>query len=135
MPSTIAESALLPRYVLGLLLPADASRPAGVITVPASAVGLSDAIGGGLLDEIWQGVLSGRAYRVYADEERVTKRLPQNARAVALAATLSWRNGTRAVDGLSLLGDLLVVGAETPGRDSDVPRCVLQAADEAGLFS
>jgi len=134
MPSTNTESILLPRWVLGLLVPADARRPVGVVIVPDNAIGLSDAIGGGLLEEICRGVLAGRAYRVYADEERAPKGLPPNTRADVLATRLGWSRATGAGDGLGLFGDLIIVGAATPSRDTDVPRRVLQVAEEAELL-
>lgn len=118
-----------PGEVQALLLPADQRQSCAVVAVPDSAAGFSDAIGGGLLEEIHQGVHAGCAYCVYADEERAAKGLAPNSRARALAARLDWTDPER----LDLFGDLLVVGAETPGRDTDVPLAVLGAAARAGI--
>ena len=52
-------------------------------------------------------------------------------RAVVLAARLGWIDHA---DRIGLYGDLLIVGAATPGRDTDVPRAVLEAAAVAGLL-
>ena len=41
---------------IGLLVPAEPSRPVGVVLVPRSSVGISDAIGGGLLDDALTGL-------------------------------------------------------------------------------
>jgi hypothetical protein len=118
-------------HVYGLVLPADDLRPSAVIAVPDTAAGFSDAIGGGLLDEIHHGVHAGRAYTVYADEQHATKGLPLNVRAGRLAEHLGWKAST---DVGMPCGDLLVVGAQAPGRDTDVSLSILQAAAHAGIL-
>jgi hypothetical protein len=117
--------------VQALLLPADEKRSNEVVALPDSAAGFSGAIGGGLLEEIHHDVHAGSAYCVYADEQRATKRLRPNMRAVVLAARMGWIDHA---DRIGLYGDLLIVGAATPGRDTDVPRAVLEAAAVAGLL-
>jgi hypothetical protein len=114
-----------------LLLPADEKRSNEVVALPDSAAGFGGAIGGGLLEEIHHDVHAGSAYCVYADEQRATKRLRPNMRAVVLAARMGWIDHA---DRIGLYGDLLIVGAATPGRDTDVPRAVLEAAAVAGLL-
>jgi hypothetical protein len=125
------RTAARPGTVIALLLPADEQRPCQVVLVPDSAVGFSDAIGGGLLEEMHHDVIAGTHYCVYGDEERQIKPLPPNPRAAVLAARLGWIDR---VDRLGLCGDLLIVGAQTPGRDTDVPLDIIAAAIRGDLL-
>ncbi|MBI1759111.1 MAG: hypothetical protein HYR62_07790 [Actinobacteria bacterium] len=114
-----------------LLVPADELRCCAVLVVPDAAAPFSDAIGGGLLEEIHHDMAAGRRYCVYGDEEREAKSLPANTRAVVLVAQLGWVDHTAR---LGLRGDLLFVGADMPSRDTDVPPGVLDAATRSGFL-
>lgn len=118
--------------VRALLVPADEHRHCTVVVVPETAAALSDAIGGGLLDEVYQGRTLDHWCCVYGDEERAAKRLPANDRARSLLAQLGW--GGR-IDARGLRGDLLFVGADSPSADTDVPEEVLRTAARAGLLA
>lgn len=118
------------RHLRVLRIPADVRRPCEVLTLPDAAVALSDALGGGLLDDPIHDEIGGRSYCWYLDEERVAKGLPRNERAAILSARL----GGDCRDGhVSLSGDVLVVGI-TGGSDDDVPVGVLVAAWRGGLL-
>jgi len=101
------------------------------VTVPDRATAFSDAIGGGLLEEIHQDVVTGSRYLVYGDEDRTAKGLQANARAAVLAARLGWIDQA---DRVGLHGDLLLVGTDMHSRDTNVPSAVLDAATSAGLL-
>jgi hypothetical protein len=116
--------------VRALRVPASPREPVAVVMVKVSAVALSDAIGGGLLDDSVQGTAAGARYVFYLDEERVAKGLPDNPRAASLVTRLghvdrAWLAGVR--------GDLLVTGCTIHGDDVDVPRGVVVAARRSGL--
>ncbi|MGL5867098.1 MAG: hypothetical protein ACRCYX_14745 [Dermatophilaceae bacterium] len=106
-------------------VPAHPDESVSVVTVAVSAVALSDAIGGGLLDDSVQGTADGGRYVMYLDEERVAKGLPDNPRAASLAVRLGHVDRTWLAD---LRGDVLVVGCTVRGGDLDVPRGVVAAA-------
>lgn len=116
--------------VRALRVPASPGEPVAVVMVKVSAVALSDAIGGGLLDDSMQGTADGDQYVFYLDEERAAKALPDNPRAAALAARLGHVDRTWLA---SMRGDLLVTGCTTHGNDVDVPRSVVAAARRCGL--
>jgi hypothetical protein len=117
--------------VRALLIPADLERRCAVQELTLTATSLSDAIGGGLLDEALIESLDGIGYCVYADLDRVTRGLPVNARIAVLAARLGWID---LVDRAQLRGDLLIVGADDQGNDTDVPDTVIEAAQRCGLL-
>jgi hypothetical protein len=95
-----------------------------------SAVALSEAIGGGLLDEAWCGEVGRSGFTVYLDDDRVVKGLAANQRAAVLSARL----GNVERDWLaSLRGDALVLGRDARLDDTDVPARVLSAAWQGGL--
>jgi hypothetical protein len=110
------------RSVLALRVPADESMQGEILDVIASAAALSDAIGGGLLEDAVYGRVDGQDYCVYLDEEREVKRLPGNRRAERLARLLGWSADDPAP---TLLGDILITGVGPHGDDADVPDYVL----------
>lgn len=117
--------------VRGLLVPWDLRRACQVQELALTAVALSDAIGGGLLEEGVCGEFATAAYSVYLDEERVAKGLPPNERAAALSARLGevdrWWLG-------NLRGHALFLGRDERLDDADVPLVVVEEARRAGLF-
>lgn len=131
-PGNGPDPATARRTVLGLLLPADPSRALTLLPVADTSPAFSDAIGGGLLEEIRSGIHHGRAYCLYGDEERVSRRLPANPRAGTLAKLLGWR---QQVPALALLGDLLMVGIDAEGQDVDLPEEIIRLAVGAGLIT
>lgn len=122
-------------HVLGLvrvlLLPADAERACAVLAVPPTAAGLSDALGGALLDDVVHGTVNGLVYCVYVDERRHDLGLPDNPRARVLATHLGW---LRHAWDVGLRGDALVAGVDVRGNDTDVPLALLLTARLAGLL-
>lgn len=117
--------------VLALRVPADVGEPVSVVEVKASAVALSEQIGGGLLDDRLQGVLDGQRYAFLLDEQRAAKGLPGNERAAVLAARL----GRVDREWLAQLhGDALVTGMDARHEETDIPLRVLSAACRAGLI-
>ena len=114
-----------------LLVPADVRLACRIVGLKDSAVAFSDALGGGLLEEIHHGAADGRAYCVYGDGDRVDKGLATNERFGMLAARLGWIDQAPR---LALLGDLLIVGAGEHGDDSDVPWPIVEAAERCGLL-
>jgi hypothetical protein len=114
-----------------LLIPADPRRSCALLALRESSVEFSDAIGGGLLDEAYHGSVDGQGYCVYLDDERLAKALPENPRAVFLAARLAWIDQ---VDRIGLRGDALLVGTGLSGEDADLPEPVLHAARRTGLL-
>jgi hypothetical protein len=96
-----------------------------------TAVTLSDAIGGDLLEEGLYGEIDGAAYSVYLDEGRVAKGLPPNERAAVLSARLGkvdrqWLANLR--------GDALFLGCDELLDDTDVPPALVDAARRSGLI-
>jgi hypothetical protein len=119
------------KRVRALLIPANRRRPCTLITIAESAACLSDAIGARHLEEVHHESAAGRGYRLYGDEQRRTEGYPPNERAAVLAARLGWID---LADKVGLHGDLLVVGAHDPHRDSDVPEAIVRAAIQSGLI-
>jgi hypothetical protein len=117
--------------VRALRIPANVERRCAVQELTLTAAALSDAIGGGLLDEALVESLEGVGYCVYADLDRVTRGFPVNARIAVLAARLGWID---LIDRAQLRGDLLIVGADDQGNDTDVPHTVIEAAQRCGLL-
>ena len=116
--------------VLGLRIPADAGGPVSLVVLALTASALSDAIGGGLLEDSLIGDADGAGYTFYVDEFRVAKGLPRNERAAVLAARLGHVNRAWLAD---LCGDVLVLGCDERLDDVSVPGCVVEAAALSGL--
>jgi hypothetical protein len=116
--------------VLGLRIPADAGGPVSLVVLALTASALSDAIGGGLLEDSLIGDADGAGYTFYVDELRVAKGLPRNDRAGVLAARLGHVNRAWLDD---LRGDVLVLGCDGRLDDVSVPRLVVEAAAWSGL--
>ena len=119
------------RSVSGLRIPADKRAPVTLAVLRLSASALSDAIGGGCLDDALVGEMGGASYTFYLDEHRVAKGLPGNERAAALAVRLGHLNREWPAD---LRGDVLVLGCDRHLNDTDIPLAVLDAATQAGLL-
>lgn len=120
-----------PVAVWGLHIPARPDRPCRLDRVTVTAVGISDAIGGGLLDEVLCPAEPGRAHTVYQDADRDAQGLPDNSRAQRLAARLGWPHLT---ERLSLRGDVLVLGVDARGQDTHLPGSVIEAAMREDLL-
>jgi hypothetical protein len=117
--------------VHGLLVPWDHRRACQVQELALTAVALSDAIGGGLLEEGLYGRIDAAAYVVYLDEDRAAKGWPPNERAVVLSARLGqverqWLAGLR--------GNALFLGCDERLDDADVPLALVEAARRSGLI-
>jgi hypothetical protein len=119
------------RSVLGLRIPADVGRPLALVVLPLSASALSDAIGGGLLEDALTAEGGDGGYTFYVDEHRVARGLRPNDRAAVLAARLGQVNRAWLAD---LRGDVLVLGADGRLEDVSVPLLVVEAAVRSGLF-
>jgi hypothetical protein len=117
--------------VRALIIPTDLTRPCQVTELALTAAALSDAIGGGLLDDILIDTFDGARHYVYADAERFTHRHPVNHRAVLLATCLGWLN---LIDCFRLLGDILILGADSTGNDTDIHHPVIETAHRTGLL-
>lgn len=116
--------------VLALRVPADVGEPVTVVLVRPSSVALSDAIGGGLIDDALVGVCEGGRFGIYLDDERAAKRLTPNDRAAVLSIRLGhtdreWLAGLR--------GDAVIVGVDGRGGDCDVPAGILVAGCGGGF--
>jgi hypothetical protein len=111
-----------PAAVLAVRLPAHTGEPVVATLVPASAVELSEAVGGGLLDDTFHGLVEGDRFTVYLDEDRVAKGLPPNDRAAQLMARLGYLDRRWLAD---LRGDALIAGVDARGNDCDAPTGVL----------
>jgi hypothetical protein len=116
--------------IRALHIPADPSQDCSLLLLEPSAAALSDALGGGLLDDAYYGAIGPDRYCLYLDEMRQAKHLEPNQRAAVLAARLGWENLR-----IRLHGDALLVGTDSGCRDTDVPAGVLAAARRAGLIA
>jgi hypothetical protein len=116
--------------VSGLLIPSDAGLHCTIRDITLTAVALSDAIGGGLLEDGLLGEISGARFCFYLDEDRVAKGLPPNERAAVLSARLGQTDRTWMA---SLRGDTLILGCDERLNDTDVPLRVVEAARATGL--
>jgi hypothetical protein len=117
--------------VLGLRIPADPGEQVRLAALRLSASALSDAIGGGLLEDALTSESGGSGYTFYVDEFRVAKGLRPNDRAAVLAARLGHVNRSWLAD---LCGDVLVLGCDGRLEDVSVPLFVVDAAVRSGLF-
>lgn len=113
-----------------LHIPADPGRLIAVKVVRLTAVDLSDAIGGGFLDDAVSGMYEGDGFTFYVDEHRVAKGLPANERAAALAVQLGQEGHELLAD---LRGDVLVLGCDERLDDVSVPAQVIDAARQSGI--
>ena len=120
----------LPGSVLALRIPADALGPVTLTVLRLTASELSDAIGGGPLEDALTADSGGVGYTFYVDEFRVAKGLPGNERAAVLAARLGHVTRAWLAD---LRGDVLVLGCDGRLDDVSVPRFVVDAAARSGL--
>lgn len=120
-----------PVTVHGLLVPWDQQRACLVQELALTAVALSDAIGGGLLEEGLYGEIDAAAYSVYLDEDRVAKGLPPNERAAVLSARLGRAERQWLAD---LRGNALFLGCDEWRNDTDVPPALVEAARRSGLI-
>jgi hypothetical protein len=111
-------------WLFALLVPAEADHRCSLLMVRDSAAGISDALGGALLDECALDGLPTHRCWVYLDIERRTRRLPPNRRLQQLAAALGW---PRSQSG-DWLGPALITGRDLYWADLDVPSVVLTAA-------
>lgn len=78
--------------VLGLRIPADTESPLALAVLRLTASQLSDAIGGGLLEDALIGDAGRSGYPFYLDEHRVAKGLLPHVRALSGA---DWRTAQR----------------------------------------
>jgi hypothetical protein len=114
--------------VLGLRIPADLGQPVSLAVLPLTASALSEAIGGGLLEDALIGESKGSGY-TFLDEHRAAQGLPPNGREAVLAARLGHVNRAWPAD---LRGDVLVLGCDGRLDDVSVPRFVVKAAARSG---
>jgi hypothetical protein len=99
-----------------------------LVTVADTAVGISHAIGGLLLDDPLTGHLGRNQYSLYLAEDRT--RLPDNPRAAAVLARLGLQRRELMA---AARGDLLVTGLR-PGstQDTDIDQRLLDALTHEG---
>lgn len=126
---TVAQGqALVTRTLTGLLVPAGLDRPLSLRAVADSAVAISDAIGGVLLDDAHHVRLpDGALAAIYRPENRT--RLPDNPRLCMIATRLGLVD--RAFHATAR-GDTLILGSTRERVDVDVPESVVSAAGRAG---
>jgi hypothetical protein len=111
-------------WLFALLVPAEHELRPTVLMLRDQAGDLSDALGGGLLDEI---AVDGRpAHRcwVYLDEARCARQQPRNRRLERLASALGWIRKRPA----DWHGPALITGRDLYWADRDVPSVVVHAA-------
>jgi hypothetical protein len=125
---------MIRQQVRALRVPFDRAEVCSVVEVALSGAAFSQQIGGGLLDEAHIGTAPDGAYTVYA----ALSRWPEsgqspvaNERAVLLAARLGWAH---LVDRAGLFGDVLLVGLNERGDDTDLPESILDVARRLGLL-
>jgi hypothetical protein len=111
-------------WLLALLVPEEPDRTCSLIGIRDSAVGLSEALGGVLLDECAVDGLPTHRCWLYLDAARHEHRLPRNENLDRLAATLGWPPD-RLDD---WRGPALVTGRDLAWADRDIPAAVLAAA-------
>lgn len=118
-------------FVRALHVPADPREPVAAMTVQVTAAAMSEAIGGGLCVDSYQGVTAGDFYMIHLDEERIAKGLPDNPRGATLAARLGHIERAWLAD---VRGDLLVTGCTLQGDELDAPASVFAAANRMRLI-
>lgn len=118
------------RSVLGLYVPVDTDTQMTLGVLRLTASELSNAIGGGMLEEGLTSEGEGTGYTFYLDEHRVAKGLSLNDRAAVLATRLGHVTRAWLAD---LRGDVLVLGCDERLDDVSVPRFVVEAAVRSGL--
>lgn len=116
--------------VLALRIPTDESSPVALALLRLSASELSDAIGGGLLEDALTDEVDEGGYTFYVDAHRAAKGLPLNDRAGVLAVRLGHVCRAWLAD---LCGDVLVLGCDGRLHDVSVPRSVVEAVSRSGL--
>jgi hypothetical protein len=124
-----------------LVIPANPDDACHVAQVTQSAAAISDAIGGGLIDDELCAVQArehqtgsepaDEPHAIYQDADRDRLGLPDNPRAHALATRLNWPHMANST---SLRGTVLVTGIDHTGHDTHVPNAVLAAAASEGLL-
>jgi hypothetical protein len=115
------------RCLTALLVPVDGAGPCRLVQVPDRSAAISDAIGGGAIDEIVTGTVGGRLFTVYAPESGG----PRNTRAGTICARAGYEG--RDVQ-RRLAGHILIVGQDPTGtRDVDVPQELLALVFVAGI--
>ena len=79
-----------PTQLIALLMPADAGAPCRIVSVRNRAAAISEAIGGGLIDDVLIGGTTGGMYVLYAGDEDSDEQIvrPDNPRAAVQAARL-----------------------------------------------
>lgn len=110
-------------WLFGLLVPVDGTCPCTLVVIPNSAAGISDALGGVLLDACAVDGMPTHRCWVYLDSDRHDRRLPHNQQLDRLASALGWppdRFG-------DWLGPALVTGRDLYWADLDLPSVVLAA--------
>lgn len=111
-------------WLFGLLVPCDEDNPCTLIALQDSATGISDALGGVLLDTCAIDGLPTHRCWVYLDSDRHDRGLPRNRQLARLASALGWprdRSG-------DWLGPALITGRDLHWADRDLPSVVLMAA-------
>lgn len=111
-------------WLFALLVPDVSDHPCSLLMVRDSASGISDALGGALLDECAVDGLPTHRCWVYLDVARHSRRLPHNERFERLAAALGWARDQSG----GWLGPALITGRDLHWADHDVPSVVLAAA-------
>lgn len=124
MPSGVP----VPRSQLRALLVSAGSAPARIVEVAETAVAISDALGGHLLDDTTVGKLpDGRQLTFFRAEN--SEALPANPAAAALAARAAVTDQRTLA---RLRGPVLVLGLDR-GQDLPVPDDLLTLARRIGL--
>lgn len=124
-----------PRLLRALRIPWDESETCEVLHLRITAVELSGAIGGGLLDDTCYGCVEYQGYCAYLDLERHARDLPVNRRAATLLARLGWPDAPDSPLTDLLRGVALVVGVDRTGDDVDLPDLVLVEARALRLLT
>jgi hypothetical protein len=111
-------------WLFALLVPELPQRPCSLLMLPDSAAGISDALGGALLDECAVDGLPTHRCWLYLDVTRRDRRLPRNQRLERLATALGWPRDQAG----DWLGPALITGRDLHWADLDVPSIVVAAS-------